>query len=1227
MKAYTKDIIKTILKGFKRFFALMMISALGVCMLTGLKAGCDDLRYTADAFFDRQNLMDIMVVSTMGLTEEDVEVLSRIEGVEDVEGTYSETVFTYLEGKMKQAKVNVLSQKDINMPYLLEGEMPLRPDEILVTRDYISESGKQIGDMVFIEEDMDEDGDEDEDEKLDSEMESEADTETEAEPEVLVEVEAELEESAEEDSEEEDSEEDDLDIEIEEEKEKPNFVHTSYRIVGIVIDATDINSNEGAVAFRANSDTDFTFFVLPGAIVSDVYTAIYMTLSDTDELQCYSEEYEERIDLIVQILEAEIKEDREQIRYDEITGDALDKIEDAESEMNDKFSEAEDKIQDAIEEIEDARQEILDGEKELADAEKDITKAERALAKAQRELERAERKLAEAKAELDAAWDELEAGEVAIEEGEKALDEAEKEVEAAEEELNEAEQELLDAEAEIPGQFNTMRTVLNAEIITVKRNITQTEAEITLLEDEIKQLEDRKAVAGALWTPIQEAELVAKQAQLEQRREDLKTYNEQLDAYNQSLEDLNQQEADAYQEIENGKAEIAEGRTELENGRQEIADNRAELEKNKKELEDGRIELEKAQKEYDDGKKDIEDGWEQLEDGWAELEDVREELEDARQELEDGKLELESGEEELDQNISEYEDKKSEAEELIQDAREEIEELKMAEWYISTRTSLSGYNNIKTDAKCIEAIGNAFPIIFLTVAILISLTTISRMVEEDRGLIGTYKALGFTDGEILSKYVWYALLASVLGGILGDVLGFVVLPSIIFIIFGVMYQLPEYALSFNFLYGIGGIILFMAGIVGAAIVSCKSELTHMPASLMRPKAPKNGSRVLLERVTPIWSRLSFLNKVTVRNLFRYKKRLFMTLFGIAGCTALLIAGFTIKDTVMELMNKQYGKAYLYDSMIVAEDNDKLLEYLEESKDIRSYINPHISNVKVINEAGKEETVQIIVVPKDTTLRGYIQLFDENDDKVSLGDGDVLATINVSKLLGFKEGDFVTIQTLQLDMAEVEVTDIVMNYLGNCVYVTQNTYEELFGEFEPNAALIRLNSDESKHEAFAESLSEKDGILSANSASGFEEAADTVFRIINMVVAIVITLAAALAFVVLFTLATTNISERERELATIKVLGFFDKEVHLYVNKETLILTSIGITLGLPVGKVFGEWLMSVLDMPSIYFDSYLSPISYLYAAALAIIFAFIVNFITDRSLDKIDPVTALKSIE
>ncbi len=1220
MKAYTKDVIQTIIKGKKRFVALMVIAALGVCMMSGLKAACDDLRYTADKFFDEQNLFDIMVVSTMGLTDTDVEVLSRIAGIEDVEGAYSETVFTQVDGQTKQAVVNVLSQKDINIPYFLEGDMPLRNDEILVTQKYLAETGKKIGDTIIIEEKIEED-DEEEDDDVSEDLNTvdassdrdgvSEDVDTVAEDEdsrFALDLEKEYTEKEREERD------DDYDVEVEEEEEEPNFLVTTYTIVGCVIDATDINSTEGAVAFRSQSSTDYTFFVLPGAVSSEIYTAVYITLDNTDTLACYSDEYEARVDEIVTVIEEEIKVDREQARYEEVTAEASEKVDEAEDKMNEKFADAEAEILDAKYDIEDGWSELLDGKDELADGEYDIAEAERKLHSAERELNKAERELDDAEKQLDDAWAELEAGEAAVEEGEQGIKDGREQLDDAKEELP--------TDEEIEETFSSTRAILNAELIDVRRNISQTNAQIVIKTNDVNTIQaekDAKLAAGEEWTELDEARLVAAQGQLQTEQDNLNIYLEQESTYQRALDESYQQEADA-------KAERDQAAIEIENGYKELDEAEAELAQAKVDLANGRVELEKAQKEFDDGKKKVEDGWKELEEGWDELEEAYEELADGKKDLEEGQAEFADGKKEYEDSVSEYEEKRAEALEKIADARKEIEDLKMTEWYVSTRTALSGYSNIKTDAQCIESIGNAFPILFMVVAILISLTTVSRMVEEDRGLIGTYKALGFTDREIRRKYVVYALLAGICGGILGDFLGFVVLPEIIFTVFGVMYQLPSYNIYFDWWYGLGGILFFIVGIVGAAIVSCSSALAITPAMLMRPKAPKNGSRVLLERVTPVWSRLSFLNKVTARNLFRYKKRLFMTLFGIAGCTSILLAGFTIKDTVTELMPLQYEKTMQFDLMLVADDNELLLEYLDTT-DVRAYINPMISSIKVISEDGREESVSLIVVPNDASLRGYMYLEDEDGNKVNLEDGMVLSTINVSEVLGYEEGDNVTIQNMDLENADVEITKIVMNYLGNYIYMTENTYVDYYDEFEANGAFVMLNNNVKDHEAYAEELALKDGILSAISTVGFQSNFDSVFRIINLVVTIVITLAAALAFVVLFTLSTTNISERERELATIKVLGFFDREVHAYVNKETIILTTLGMLLGMPLGKGFGIWLMSILKMPAIYFADNLFPISYLYAAVITIIFAFIVNKITDKSLDKINPVEALKSIE
>lgn len=988
MKAYYKDIWRAIKHNKKRFFSMMLITILGVTMLSGLRAACRDLRYTADGFFDEQNLYDISVISTMGLTMDDVEALEALEEVEQAEGSYSENVKVWIGEQNKSAEVKILSEKGLNIPYIQQGRLPELKNEIAVTNHFLLATGKQIGDTVVIEEDI-------------------------------------------------------------KEEEDPNFPCTEFTITGVVLDATNVNSQQDMMAFRSASGTDYTFFVVPEAVDNEIFTAVYLTVRDTKGLQCYSDAYERKIQDIVEVINKEIKEERQQARYDDVVGEAL-------TELSDEKKKADEEFAKADKELADAKAELADGKTKIADARSEIE---------------------EKKAEIEDGWKKLDAGQAELDQSKETLEKSEQE---------------LALMAQMPGM------------------------DVSVMQ---QQLEESKA------------QLAAAQAALDASR----------------------------QELLSGEAKLKEGEAELE----------------------------------------------------------------------ENEAELLSGEAELKENEEKLEAERKDAYQKIEDAEAEIQEIEMAQWYIQDRNSLSGYTNIESDAACIESVGKAFPVIFFIVAILIGLTTVTRMVEEERGLIGTYKALGFSDKEIRRKYLIYAAGASLIGGIIGDVCGFLVLPKIIFVIFAVLYELPMYSFTFDMVYGIGGVVLFAGGLIGSTWIACEAELHHMPATLMRPKAPKAGSRVILERITPIWSRLSFLNKVTARNLFRYKKRLFMTIGGIMGCTALLLCGFVIKDSVSELLKGQYNRLYEYDIMMVAaeDENDTLLEYLEEIPQIEEYCNLKIDSIKIKNNAEKEESVQLFVVPDNETLDGYIRLEDASGNLISLAKEGILVTQNAANILGFDVGDTVQLQNLELVQKEVLVSGLVTNYLGNNVYMTQEVYEELFGAYEPNGVLVNLEDSCENPIEIADELETKEGILTSDSIEERREQFAVAFYLINVVVYIIIIMAAGLALVVLFTLATTNISERERELATIKVLGFFDKEVHLYVNKETLILTSIGIVLGLPIGRFLGGCLTNALNMPSIYFAVKLHPVSYVITIAMSFGFALFVDFLTDKTLDHIDPVEALKSIE
>ena len=668
--------------------------------------------------------------------------------------------------------------------------------------------------------------------------------------------------------------------------------------------------------------------------------------------------------------------------------------------------------------------------------------------------------------------------------------------------------------------------------------------------------------------------------------------------------------ADGMVQIVVGEAQVAAGRAQLD----EAAAAYARLDAARSQIAAGRAELDAGQVQLD-----------------AQRKNAQEQLDAARSQLDSGAQELVDGQAQLEAARAEFAQQRADALAAIADARDQISSIDDAAWYVQDRESLASYSSVESDATSIEAIGTALPVVFFVVAVLISLTTMTRMVEEERGLIGLYKALGYGRGRILSKYVVYAAAACLAGGVAGNILGFVVLPLILFTIFSTMYALPAFYLSFDVAYALVSVGLFAVGIVGATALTCRRELAEQPAALMRPKAPKAGSRILLERVAPLWRRLSFLNKVTARNIFRYKRRFLMTVFGIAGCTALLVCGFGIRDSVVALSGKQYGQVGVtrYDLMLVtsAADLEDVAAELDADAQVTSFVPARVDSLTV-EYGGSKDSVTLVVVPDDANLADYVVLADDSGAAVDLADSGVAITKNAEQVLHFSPGDTLHVQDATLHEADVEVGAVVMNYLGNTLYMTQSAYERAFGQKSGlNGLLVKLGGTDEQKIAFSEKVSADARTLSAVSTAKLTRDFSSAFTLINTVVYVVIVLAAALSFTVVFTLSNTNISERERELATIKVLGFRPHEVHTYINKETLLLTGLGVVFGLPGGYLLTRGLTWILRMPSLYFDTTVAWSSYAISAALAFVFTIAVSLLTNRSLDRVDMVGALKSAE
>lgn len=579
-----------------------------------------------------------------------------------------------------------------------------------------------------------------------------------------------------------------------------------------------------------------------------------------------------------------------------------------------------------------------------------------------------------------------------------------------------------------------------------------------------------------------------------------------------------------------------------------------------------------------------------------------------------------------------------------------------ARWHIFARISNGSYTRLRSDVASIQSLGYAFPVLFLVVAMMMSLTAMARMVEEERGLIGTYLSLGYGRCAAITRHAFFAIFACLVGGGIGDILGFLAIPSLLLKILRGLYTVPGVVLRYDWLYGSICVLAFVIPVAICTIIVSWRETRQVPSALLRPKSPKAGARVLLEHLPFIWNRLSFLNKVSIRNLARFKGRLFMTIGGVAGCTALIVCALALNDTVATLGIRQYDGIYRYDMISIstpdAFQNMKKSVQKDKSSNLVDTILPaYISSGEIAKsdaDNGKSnsnsnnnshnkivedsESVQIVVVKDAAALSNMVRLQDVNNNlqNISLNDDGPLLSQSAASSLGIASGNYITITNSSFKRAKVKLRAIVRNLIGSNIYMTSRCYERIFGfkngkNVKNNALIMRLRGDDDAKMRYADHVADSDGVLAVMNITRMKHSFS--FDLMNAVVALIVTLAAGLALAVLFTLASTNISERAREMATLKVLGFYRREVHAYVHKEMLTLTVIGILVGLPLGRLVAGLLTNALRMPSLYFEVEVSPLSYVIAGFATLIFALIVQWSTNPALDRIDPVSSLKSVE
>ncbi len=806
----------------------------------------------------------------------------------------------------------------------------------------------------------------------------------------------------------------------------------------------------------------------------------------------------------------------------------------------------------------------------------------------------------------------------------KAKSELEEEKQTAQNTMQEKEKEIAKAEQSL----QTAQTTFNANKKQAEEQLQAAETKIQQAKQEIEKQENE----------LPNSEKIAQEQMqaLELQKQQLQT---NLEKVIETISTLEIQYTQIEKALENTSLTVEE-KTALQVQKEQLERNKTTLEKQKESIEEG---IEKIAQTVQDIQTQIALGKQKLQEAKAEIEKqetafiqtkqtTKTELQNAQNQLNSSKTELQEGKETLVKAKIEYEEEIQKAEKEIEEAEEKIQEIEMPTWYILDRNANTGYRSFIQDTQSVENLGKVFPIVFFVIATLISLTSMTRMVEEQRVQIGTMKALGYKKVQIATKYFLYASLACFVGGSIGMLVGFVLLPKIIWMMYSMMYGMPEISLSFNWYYALLGLGLASFCIIGATLYTVFKVLEETPAQLMQPKAPKPGKRVLLEKIPFFWKHLSFIRKVTVRNIFRYKKRFFMTIFGIAGCTALILTGFGIKDAISEILPNQYEKVYQYDmqiglvSGIEIQDLENFVGTLQEKPEINRIVEARMT-AGLLQKDQNEQEVQIII-PKEDNLKEVIRLADsKTKQEICLQEGKIAITEKVAQLLKVKKGDTIFLKDAEENQHELEISDVVENYIYHYIYMPRKLYEEYYGQYETNVLFVQDTIEKEQEDNLAKELLKEENISNISLNSDIEDMMQDAMHSLNYVVIVLIVSAGMLAFVVLYNLSNVNISERIRELATIKVLGFYDKEVYQYVTRETVILTIIGIFLGLLGGYFLNYFIMGTCEINVLRFSKEIHLLSYIYAIILTILFTTIVNIATYFALKKIDMIESLKSIE
>lgn len=1285
MKALHKDFWMEIRKSKARFISIFLIVALGVAFFSGIQASSPDMRYSGDAYYEAAKLMDLKIQGTLGLTQRDVKAVSDIDGVELAEGSYSTDVMSGEDDARKVLHLESISS-NFNLLTADEGRIPEKSGEIFLDKPFAKNRGYKIGDTISVSED----GDSELLKKttytvvgigssplyisfnrgnttlgsgevsgfgyiLPEDFEQEAFTQIY----IMVHESGDV---------------------ISYTDAYDNLIRKiQKRVEGIEKEQCSLRYDE--IVAEANEKLDDARKELEdGKKESEEKLGDAKKKLD-DGQKKYEDGKKEYEDGKQQLSDAkkELTDGKQQL------ADGRKQIEDGWSQLNS----AKQQVEDGLSQLNTARSQLADSEAQINEKQAELTAgyeqlnaAKQQVSDGEVQLREAEKTLESKQAELDSGREQLETGKNTIKETKTALTGQKEQCEAGLVQVSEGESQISSSEEALSGQqaqldeLTSQKEALSSQAAELQAQYDagveagKTEEELAELSTQIQTLNgqisamEEQINAGQAQIDGAQAELTAKKSELAQTRAELESslgqINEGFSQIKEQEETLSRTEAqlnEGQEELDKGKKELETKKAELSAAKEEIAVNQATLDDGQSQLDSaraqlssGRQQLEEKQAQLNAGQAEIQANTEKLTSSQAELDtneqklldgekEIREneqKLKDAKKDLEDAKKKLSDGKKEYQDGKKEADDKIAEAQQKIEDAQKEVDDIETPEWIVTDRNDLPEYSDFGDNAERLKNIGKVFPMIFFLVAALISLTTMTRMVEEQRTQIGTMKALGYGKASIASKYLSYAFLATVGGSIAGVLFGEKVLPFIIIQAYGIMYwnigdhmQL-DYELQYALIASGAAVICTM----GATLFSCAKTLAETPASLMRPPAPKEGKRILIERISFIWKHLSFSWKSSMRNLFRYKKRLFMTIFGIAGSMGLMLVGFGLYDSIMDIAILQYDQIQHYDAMVINDEDatdsqeKDLLKFLDGNSEIDHYTRVQLTKMTAPKEKG---SVSIYVyVPENTeNFKEDVTLRDrKSHEQYELTDDGAVICEKTASLIGVKTGDEITLEKDNRKY-KVKITAVTENYMGHYVYMTPPCYEKTFGEKpEYSSTVYTMKEDaESDLETLGNAILKYPAALSISYTSSTAGQVERMLGSLGAVIWVLIISAGMLAFVVLYNLNNINITERQRELATLKVLGFYDGEVSQYVFRENILLSFIGILAGAVFGIFLHRYVITTVEVDAVMFGRNIKPISFVYSGIITFGFSMFVNMVMHFKLKKINMVESLKSVE